>query len=279
MTPRPTPSAPGLTDRIALERHRARSRRNQPADFVNELALAEIQDRLAEVNRRFKRTAIVTGAPDFWAKAFPGAQVVADTDTLDLQPGSCDLVIHALALHWSDDPVGQLIQAARALQPDGLLVAALPGGRTLSELRDSLIRAESEIVSGLSPRVLPMGEIRDLGGLLARAGLALTVADQVSQKISYRNLFHLGRDLRAMGETNALAGRLRHASRRDVMQRAAEIYQTDHPDPDNPGRIIATLDLVFLTGWAPADNQQKPLRPGSARMPLSEALASKRNET
>lgn len=152
------------------------------------------------------------------------------------------------------------------------------GGDTLRELRDSLTRAEVQVTSGLSPRILPMGEIRDLGGLLARSGLALTVADQFPQRTSYRDLFHLASDLRAMAETNALSQRLRGMTRRDVMARAAEIYQADHADPEHPGRVVATFDLVFLTGWAPAENQQKPLRPGSARMSLAEALASKRTD-
>ncbi|RDW11896.1 SAM-dependent methyltransferase, partial [Paracoccus thiocyanatus] len=133
-----------------------------------------------------------------------------------------------------------------------------------------------EVTGGLSPRVLPMGEIRDLGGLLARAGLALPVADQFTQTVSYRNLFHLGGDLRAMGEGNALAGRLRHPTRRDVLLRAAALYAENHADPQDETRIRATFDLVFLTGWAPDASQQKPLRPGSARMPLAEALASTR---
>ncbi len=267
----------GLTDRQALSRNRQRALRNGPVDFLHRIALDEIQDRLIEVNRTFKDIAIVTAMPDLWQAAFPGAKILADDETLDLAQGAHDLVIHALALHWADDPVGQMVQSARALRPDGLFIAALPGGRSLHELRDSLTRAEAEVVSGLSPRVLPMGEIRDLGGLLARAGLALTVADQVSQAVSYRNLFHLASDLRAMGETNALAARPRHLTRRKVMMRAAEHYQQDYPDPENPDRIIATFDMIYLTGWAPAANQQKPLRPGSAKMPLAEALASKRN--
>lgn len=271
-------ASPGLVDRAALTRHRTRADRRGFAPFLHELALTEVQDRLSEVNRRFSDAAIVTGAPDFWRAAFPDAVVVGDDDTLALRPQAHDLVIHAMALHWANDPVGQMIQSARALRPDGLFIAAMLGGDTLTELRDSLTRAEVEVVSGLSPRLLPMGEIRDLGGLLARSGLALTVADQFPQRASYRDLFHLAADLRAMGETNALSARTRGLTRRDVMLRAAEIYQADHSDPEHPGRVVATFDLVFLTGWAPAENQQKPLRPGSARMSLAEALASKRTD-
>ena len=275
MPDRPS-SVPGLTDRRALDRNRARALRLGPVDFLHRIIADEIEDRLAEVNRRFSDIAVVTGRPDFWREAMPGAKVVADTPMLELEPGAHDLVIHAMALHWAEDPVGQIAQSARALRPDGLFIAACPGGGTLHELRDSLTRAEAEVTGGLSPRVLPMGEIRDLGGLLPRAGLALPVADQISQGVSYRNLFHLAQDLRGMGETNALAGRLRHPSRRAVLLRAAQIYAEHHPDPQDPGRIRASFDLVFLTGWAPDDSQQKPLRPGSAKMPLSEALASTR---
>ncbi|MEG4644784.1 methyltransferase domain-containing protein [Paracoccus sp. APAP_BH8] len=276
MMPDPTSSVPGLTDRRALERNRARALRLGPVDFLHRIVADEIEDRLAEVNRRFSAVAVVTGQPQFWRDAMPSAAIVADTPVLALEPGAHDLVIHALALHWAEDPVGQIAQAARALRPDGLFIAACPGGRSLHELRDALTRAEAEVTGGLSPRVLPMGEIRDLGGLLPRAGLALPVADQITQIASYRSLFHLARDLRAMGEGNALAQRLRRPTRRDVLLRAAALYAENHPDPQDETRIRATFDLVFLTGWAPDASQQKPLRPGSARMPLAEALASMR---
>ncbi|HRO15702.1 MAG TPA: SAM-dependent methyltransferase, partial [Paracoccus sp. (in: a-proteobacteria)] len=164
----------------------------------------------------------------------------------------------------------------RALRPDALFVAVLPGGRTLAPLRDALAQAEIEVTGGLSPRVLPFGEIRDLGALLARGGLALPVADQVTQMVSYRSLFHLARDLRGMGEGNALDLRLRRPSRRAVMLRAAEILADMVPDPQDAGRIRLPVDLVFLTGWAPADSQPKPLRPGSAKMSLAEALSPQR---
>ena len=267
---------PSLTDRRALERNRIRSLRLGPVDFLHRIIADEIQDRLAEINRRFRDIAVVTGRPDFWRGAMPGARIVADRPELELDPGGHDLVIHAMALHWAEDPVGQVVQAARALRPDGLFIAACPGGRSLHELREVLTRAEVEVTGGLSPRVLPMGEIRDLGGLLARGGLALPVADQITRFVSYRSLFHLAQDLRAMGEGNALAGRLRRPTRRDVLLRAAALYAENHVDPQDETRIRATFDLVFLTGWAPDASQQKPLRPGSARMPLAEALASTR---
>lgn len=264
---------PRLTDRPALDRNRARANAAGREDWLHALVLDEIQDRLSEINRRFTAPAVVTGNPAFWAAAMPGARVVRDTATLDLERGRHDLVIHALALHWADDPVGQIVQSARALVPDGLFMAVLPGGETLAPLRAALAQAEVEVTGGLSPRVVPLGEIRDLGALLARAGLALPVADQIGQKVSYRDFFHLAHDLRAMGEGNALDRRLRHPTRPSVLLRAAQILAETAPDPQDPARIRLDLDLIFLTGWAPAENQPKPLRPGSARKSLAEALS------
>lgn len=251
---------PPLTDRAALLRHRARAAR-APALFLHDLVRDEVQDRLNEVNRSFTSPAIVTGWPEVWR--MPGAKIVPDDEVLDLVPGAHDLVIHALALHWANDPVGQLIQCARALRPDGLLIAALFGGRTLQELRLHLAEAEVAVTGGLSPRVLPMGDIRELGGLLQRAGLALPVADSFTQTVEYRDALHLMRDLRAMGEGNALAARLRRLTRRAVLDETAARYGK---------RITATFEIVFLTGWAPHDSQQKPLRPGSATHSLARAL-------
>lgn len=271
---------PALTDRTALARNRERASRIGMADFLHRIAADELQDRLAEVNRTFRDIAVVTGHPEFWDRAFPGALIVPDEPRLDLPAsGGLDLVIHAMSLHWADDPVGQIIQCARALRPDGLFIAVCPGNRTLSEAREALTTAEAEVAGGLSPRILPMGEIRDLGVLLGRAGLALPVADLLSLPASYRDLIHLARDLRAMGEGNALDARLRRPTRRTVLARAAAIYAERFPDRDDPARIRATFDLVFLTGWSPADNQQKPLRPGSAQMLLADALNETKDRT
>lgn len=276
-----TPSAPArplLTDRAALQRQRRRAVRAGHADVLHQLAADEIEDRLAEINRSFTRPAVVTGFPDLWQARFPGARIVPDDPVLDLAPGAHDLVIHAMALHWADDPVGQIVQSARALTQDGLFIAACLGGQTLHEARAALAQAETEVTGGLSPRILPMGEIRDLGGLLSRGGLALPVADLVSQRASYRDLIHLARDLRAMGEGNAMAARLRHPTRREVFARAAGIMAAHHPDRDDPSRIAVTFDLVFLTGWAPSETQQKPLRPGSATARLEDVLNEIRNK-
>jgi SAM-dependent methyltransferase len=260
---------PVLTDLKALARNRARAL-SAPALFLHEDIRDEVKERLTEVNRSFTSIAIVTGWPDFWREAFPGACVVADGEVLALEPGAFDLVIHAMALHWANDPVGQLIQCQRALRPDGLFLAALLGGQTLHELRACLAEAEAEATGGLSPRVLPMAEIRDLGALLQRAGFALPVADGYARKVHYRNAYHLMHDLRAMGEGNALAARLRQPTRRAVFAGAAARYARGFGVADN--RVAATFEVIFLTGWAPHDSQQKPLRPGSATNRLADAL-------
>ncbi len=256
-----------LTDRQALSLHRARA--DGSAWFLLEAAVDEVQERLKDVNRTFTQPAVVTAHPEIWSGAVPGARLVPDDDVLDLVPGGHDLIVHAMCLHWADDPVGQLIQCRRALREDGLLLVAVPGGETLAELRASLGQAEVETLGGLSPRVLPMGEIRDMGALLSRAGLALPVADVTTQTVRYRDLPHLAHDLRAMGETNALAARHRRMASRALFRRAGEIYLDAYPERDG---IRATFQTVFLTGWAPSETQQKPLRPGSARARLADAL-------
>lgn len=268
----PEPPRPTLTDRAALLRQRDRAIRQGFVDVLHRLAADEIQDRLSEINRRFTAPALVTGFPDLWAESFPGARIVPDDPVLDLEAGAHDLVIHAMALHWADDPVGQMVQCARALREDGLFIAVCLGGQTLHELRAALAQAEVELTGGLSPRVLPMGDIRDMGGLIGRAGLALPVADLLPQKASYRDLFHLARDLRAMGEGNAMAARLRRPTQAAVFARAAAIMAQHHADRDDPSRVAVTFDLVFLTGWSPSDTQPKPLRPGSATTRLEDAL-------
>lgn len=175
-----------------------------------------------------------------------------------------------MALHWANDPVGQIVQARRALTPDGLFLGACLGGRTLWELRSALTEAEVRLAGGLSPRVAPMGEIRDLGALIQRAGLALPVADSLALTVEYRDAFHLMQDLRAMGEGNALAARRRTVAPRALFSEAARIYAESFALPN--GRVPATFEFVFLTGWAPADSQPKPLRPGSAAARLADAL-------
>jgi hypothetical protein len=209
---------------------------------------------------------VVTPFPAIWA----GFPTVPDDPTLALTPRAHDLVVHALCLQWADDPVGQLVQCRHALRADGLLIAILFGGQTLSELRQCLAGAETAETGGLSPRILPMADIRDAGGLLQRAGFALPVADGWTRRAEYRDAFHLMHDLRAMGEGNALADRLRRPTGRRVIARAAADYAARHATVS--GRVEATFDFICLTGWAPSDSQQKPLRPGSAAQRLAEAL-------
>lgn len=263
--------APLLTDRPALIQHRRRAR-PKPALFLHEEALTDIQDRLSLVNKSFRSPAIVTPFPEVWQAGFPDARFIADDDVLDLAEGAHDLVIHAMALHWANDPVGQLIQCRRALHPDGLFLGVAPGGQTLQELRAALGQAEIELTGGLSPRVAPMGEIRDLGALLQRAGFALPVADSVVLATSYETPLHLMRDLRAMGETNALSGRIRTPTRRDVLMRALALYADAYATEG--GRVCATFEIITLTGWAPDASQPQPLRPGSAAQRLADALDS-----
>lgn len=241
--------------------------------FLQETARDEVQDRLQLVNRNFTSPAVVTGFADLWRDTMPGLKTVEDSEVLDLTPSAHDLVIHALSLHWADDPVGQLIQCRHALKPDGLFLCLTFGGQTLNELRACLASAESEVAGGLSPRVLPMGEIRDLGALLQRAGFALPVADTLPLTVSYKSALHLMRDLRAMGEGNALAARLRSASRQAVFLRAAQLYSERFGD--DAGRIPASFEIITLTGWAPDASQPQPLRPGSAAQRLADALGTR----
>ncbi len=259
-----------LTDRPALLRNRARAL--PEALFLHDVVVDEINERLKEVNRTFQSVAIVTGFPDFWQNAFPDATVVSDDDTLELAEGAYDLVLHVMALHWANDPVGQLVQCRRALQADGLLLAACLGGQTLHELRSALAEAEAVVAGGLSPRIAPMGEIRDLGALLQRANFALPVADGIPLTVNYANAFHLMHDLRQMGEVSALEHRPRSFTMRNILTEAATLYAEHFTNDD--GRVDATFEIIMLTGWAPADTQPKPLRPGSATNRLADALGA-----
>lgn len=262
------PSAPQLVDVAALQRQRARMRGADPAAmYLHAQARAGIEERLSFINRPLSEMAVVTGHPELWADLRPNVHCVADRELLDLAPQSLDCVVHAMCLHWANDPVGQLIQCRRALRPDGVLLAVFPAGATLATLRACLAEAEAAVTGGLSPRVLPMGEVRDLGGLLQRAGLALPVADSETVTADYPSALALMRDLRAMGETNALAARPRHFTRRGVLLEAMARYPTT---PE--GRISVAFELITLTGWAPAADQPQPLRPGSARTRLADAL-------
>ena len=258
-----------LIDRSALLRQRARPQRSRP-DFLQVAALEDLKDRLQMVTKAFTDMVIIAADPKIWAAAYPQARVISDDDVLDLAPDSCDLIVHALALHWANDPLGQLIQCRRALRGDGLLLAALLGGRSLFQLRSALAEAEIAVMGGVSPRVLPMAEIRELGSLLQRAGLALPVADSFEITAQYRDLRHIMHDLRAMGESNAQQVRLKKFTPRRLFETAQDIYAEHFAQPD--GLLPVLFEMIWLTGWAPDASQQQPLRPGSAQTRLSDAL-------
>jgi SAM-dependent methyltransferase len=260
------------------------------ADFLMRRAEEDLSDRLSSISRRFPAAATVfspggataeilalSGKTDTIVElttdvALAGSTntLVAEAETVPLPPGSLDLAVSLYALHEANDIPGVLIQIRRALKPDGLLLAALPGAGTLAELRESLLAAETELLGGASPRVLPFTDVRDAGGLLQRAGFALPVADIETVTVRYDSMFGLMRDLRAMGATNALVARSRRPATRALFMRAAEIYAERFADPD--GRVRATFSTIWLSGWAPDASQQKPLKPGSATMSLAKAL-------
>lgn len=259
---------PILTDRTALRLHRVRAAA-KPSLFLHEDAAIEIQERLEEVNKTYNAPLLIGHATDPLRALFPDARRIEDTPTLDIERGSHDLVLHLFGLHWADDPVGQLVQSRLALQPDGLLMAIMFGGTTLQELRATVADVETRVMGGLSPRILPMADLRDLGALLHRAGLALPVADSRKLKVRYPDLATLVRDLRSMGETNALAARHRASVPRDFFREVEAVYRARFSEEDY---LIATFELVFLTGWAPDASQPQPLRPGSAKARLADAL-------
>lgn len=259
-----------LFDRAALAQRRQRAKSGDLADFLHQEAAVQVSERLQEIKKSFTKPAFIGWLPDVWGAEIMPMTSIDDADTLSLGIAAHDLVIHGLCLHSANDPVGQLIQARRSLQPDGLMIAALFGGQTLHELRASFAEAEAELEGGISPRIAPMGDIRDLGGLIGRAGLALPVADSQKLTVSYETPLHLMRDLRKMAEANVLTQRRKTFTRRSTLHRAAQIYTDNFAQAD--GRIPATFEIVFLTGWAPSATQPKPLKPGSATTKLADAL-------
>lgn len=271
-------AVPRLIDRDALRARLARAERLGPATFLLDRVVEDFGDRLTAVLRTFANAADI-GTPDVQLRDAVAGRVASvarvdllrqTDDRLGLAPEQLDLVVSALALQAVDDLPGILAQMRRALKPDGLLLVALFGGDTLTELRQSFAAAESEIEGGLSPRVLPFGDLRELGALLQRAGFALPVADVDRVVVRYDNAFALMQDLRRMGATNMLAERRRVPLRRATLVRMAQIYSERFADPD--GRIRATFDVVWLSGWAPHESQQKPLKPGSAKASLEDAV-------
>ena len=277
--------SPLIFDRELLRRRRLRARRGGPVTFLVDHVAGELVERLSVVKRSFQIAADI-GTPTpalrdlmrerklaetiIAVDAIASSGVAADEEALPFAEGSLDLAVSALALQWVNDLPGTLAQIRRALKPDGLFLAALLGGETLTELRQAFAAAEAEIEGGVSPRVAPFGDVRELGGLLQRAGLALPVADVDRLTVRYATPFDLMRDLRGMGSTNALIARRRVPLKRATLQRMAEIYGDRFRDPD--GRLRATFDVVWLSGWAPHESQQQPLKPGSARARLADAL-------
>ena len=284
---------PLVFDRKVLRTRRARARALGPATFLLERAATDLAERLAAVLRRFPlaldlgtpgdevRTAlsglnsveaIVAASADrggFYSPLF----VAADEEALPFRDGVFDLVVSALSLQFVNDLPGTFVQIRRTLRPDGLFLAVLAGGDTLTELRQSFAAAESEIEGGLSPRVAPFADLRDLGALLQRAGFALPVTDSDSIAVRYDSVFGLMNDLRRMGATNALLDRRRTPLKRATLLRMAEIYRQRFADAD--GRVRATFEFLWLSGWAPHPNQQRPLKPGSAQARLADALGTR----
>ena len=294
-------SAPNLFDRDLLARRLDRALKSPVpgADFLRARAAEELSDRLTLVQREFGDAAEIgsAGPHGYFALAArrgarstlrfaptalsaaltdaPGG--VADLERAPLPPLSLDLVASLLALQFVNDLPGVLIQLRQALRPDGLLIGALAGGDTLTELRQSLTIAESEITGGAAPRVIPFVDVRAMGGLLQRAGLALPVVDADRVVVRYGDIFSLMRDLRSFGATNMLTARSRKPLGRALLLRAQEIYAERFADSD--GRLRATFEMLWISGWAPHASQPKPLKPGSAAMRLEDALARAKGET
>jgi SAM-dependent methyltransferase len=269
---------PRLIDRSAMRARRARAQRLGPATFLLDRVTADMHERLSAVLRDFKDVAdvwtpgdVLHGLPAGRFSTLIHVDMFDSADeALQLAPESLDLALSALALQFANDLPGVLAQIRRALRPDGLFLSALLGGDTLTELREAFTAAEVEREGGLSPRVLPFADLRDLGALLQRAGFALPVADVDRVVVRYDNAFALMQDLRRMGATNVLTERRRTPLRRATLLRMAQIYAERFSDSD--GRIRATFDIVWLSGWAPHASQQQPLKPGSAKASLEDAV-------
>ncbi len=277
MAPNPN-TAPNLFDRALLRARQNRALRGGPATFLLDRVAGDVAERLQAVLRQFKSAADIGTPGDQLRDALRGrvdelARIDLpenESEPLPLQPEQLDLAVSALAFQFVNDLPGVLAQIRRALKPDGLLLAAMLGGDTLTELRQSFAAAEAELESGVSPRVAPSADLRDVGSLLQRAGFALPVTDLDRIVVRYDSALALMADLRRMGATNVLVERRRTPTRRATMLRMAQIYGERFADPD--GRIRATFDVIWLSGWAPHESQQKPLKPGSAKASLEAAV-------
>lgn len=268
--------------RLVRQRKRRARATFRDAAFLHERVVADLADRLEAIPRPFARVLALGGGglfseevrarPELSARI--GAILEADLDFIDPEqlpfaPNSFELIVSPLALHWINDLPGALIQLRLALKPDGLLLASLFGGETLHELRLSLIEAEAELTGGAGPRVSPFADLQDIAGLLQRAGFALPAADRDVVTVRYGEPMRLLADLRAMGETSALRERSPRALSRRILARAFEIYSERYSED---GRVRATFEILTATGWSPHESQQKPLKPGSAKMRLADAL-------
>jgi SAM-dependent methyltransferase len=277
MAANPT-ATPILFDRVLLRARQRRAEKKQSATFLLDRVAEDMAERLHAVLREFSsaadigtmgdqvRNALTKGVGQLTRIDLPDSE----SEPLALAPESIDLAVSGLALQFVNDLPGALAQIRRALKPDGLLLAAMVGGDTLTELRQSFAAAEAELEGGISPRVAPFADLRDVGALLQRAGLALPVTDVDRIVVRYGDAFALMQDLRRMGATNVLVERRRVPTRRATMLRMAQIYSERFADPD--GRIRATFDVIWLSGWAPHESQQQPLKPGSAKASLAEAV-------
>ena len=265
---------PPLFDFSAKQRAQKRADHLAGDRFLDTAALEGLTDRLSAVTRRFERGLWIGGAmPDpirpfarEWQCADFGAQEILEAD------GPFDLAVSLFSLQWINDLPGALIQVRRLLRPDGLFLAALMGAGTLTELREAFAQAEIQTRGGVSPRVSPFADVRDLGALLQRGGFALPVADVERLVVRYRDFGALVKDLRAHGFTNVMSARSRQVLRRDTLTALLAHYAGDHADPD--GRLRARFETVYLTGWSPHESQQQPLKPGSAKTRLAEALGT-----
>jgi SAM-dependent methyltransferase len=269
-------TGPTIFDRALLRTRQRRANALGAETFLLDRVATELAERLAAVLRKFERAADIGTPANTLQRALAGKVgsidhiEIGDDEVSRVPDTSLNLAVSALALQFVNDLPGVLVQLRRALKPDGLLMAAMIGGDSLSELRQAFAQAESEIEGGLSPRVAPFADLRDLGGLLQRAGFALPVIDSERITVRYATVFNLMHDLRRMGATNVLVERRRAALRRTTLLRMAEIYGERFADPD--GRLRATFEIVWLSGWAPDPSQQKPLKPGSAKARLADAL-------
>jgi SAM-dependent methyltransferase len=277
MASNPT-AAPILFDRVLLRDRLNRAARGGPATFLLDRIAEDMEERLHAVLREFADVADIWTPDEIFRKAsldrFKSVTRIrldeSGSEVLQLPPESLDLVVSALAFQFVNDLPGVLSQIRRALRPDGLLLAAMLGGDTLTELRQCFAAAEAECEGGVSPRVAPFADLRDVGALLQRAGFALPVTDVDRVVVRYDSAFALMQDLRRMGATNILVERRRTPTRRATLLRMAQIYGQRFADSD--GRIRATFDVIWLSGWAPHASQQKPLQPGSAKTSLADAV-------